>query len=69
MRGRALFVLCLAIMPGTMVAAARAVSAAFFKAMEAADWKAAAGFLDLPALARERQSAVEGARRQRTMHR
>ena len=73
MRVRILTLLGLAIMPAMMVAqtpdaaAARAVSAAFFKAIAASDWKAAAGFLDLAALDRERQSAAEGARRQQTM--
>ena len=65
--------LSLTVMPSvgvaqaTDAAAARAVSAAFFKAIEAPDWKAAAGFLDLAEVERERQSAAEGARRQRTM--
>ncbi|HKN65934.1 MAG TPA: hypothetical protein VJW73_06635 [Gemmatimonadaceae bacterium] len=73
MRVRVVYLLGLAIMPSSLVAqnpdavAARVVSAAFFKAIVASDWKAAAGFLDLAALDRERQSAVEGARRQRTM--
>ena len=70
---RVLYLLGLTITPGIMVAqtpdavAARGVSAAFFKAIEAADWKAAAAFLDLAEVERERQSAVEGARRMGTM--
>lgn len=73
MRARVLYLLGVAIMPSSMVAqtpdvvAERGVSTAFFKAIEASDWKAAAGFLDLAELERERQSAAEGARRQRTM--
>ena len=68
-----IYMLVLTIIPSIMAAqtpdaaAARGVTEAFFKAIAAADWKAAAGFLDLAALDRERQSAVEGARRQRTM--
>lgn len=73
MRVRILSILGLTIIPGLTVAqtpdaaAAREVSTAFFKAIEAADWRAAAGFLDLTVLERERQSAVEGARSQRTI--
>ena len=73
MRVRILTLLGLTIVPSTgvaqtaEVAAARGVSAAFFKAIEAADWKAAASFLDLSLVERERQSAAEGARRQQTM--
>lgn len=48
-------------------AAAQAVGAAFLKAKQVGDWKAAAGFLDLEPLERERQTAVEMARQQREM--
>ena len=47
------------------VAAAQAVGAAFLKAEEAGDWKAAAGFLDLEPLQRERQRAATMARQER----
>jgi hypothetical protein len=50
---------------GGDAAAAQAVGAAFLKAEEAADWKAAAGFLDLEPLERERQMAATMARQQR----
>ncbi len=53
--------------PGTDAAAAQTVGAAFLKAKEAADWKAAAGFLDLDPLERERRNAVDMARQQREM--
>ena len=52
---------------GTDAAAAQAVGAAFLKAKEAGDWKAAAGFLNLEPLERERQSAAEMARQEREM--
>jgi hypothetical protein len=50
---------------GADAAAAQAVGTAFLKAEEAADWKAAAGFLDLEPLERERQMAATMARQQR----
>lgn len=49
----------------TDVAAAQAIGAAFLKAKEAGDWKAAAGFLDLEPLERERQMVVSMARQER----
>jgi len=52
---------------GTDAAAAQAVGAAFLKAKEVGDWKAAAGFLDLEPLRRERVTAVEMARQERKM--
>lgn len=70
MRARLLYLIGLAILPNSTMAqspdavAARGVSVAFFKAVEAADWKAGAGFVDLTEMERQRQSAVEGARRQ-----
>ena len=51
----------------TDAAAAQSVGAAFLKAKEAADWKAAAGFLDLKPLERERRNAVDMARQEREM--
>lgn len=52
---------------GTDAAAAQAVGTAFLKAKEAGDWKAAAGFLDLDPLRRQREMAVEMARQERKM--
>ena len=47
-------------------AGAATVGTAFLKAVQAADWRAAASFLDLAVLDSFRRSQAEGARRQRT---
>ena len=71
---RLLFIACLTCLPYSAArpqaltsdpaAAARAVGTAFLKAVQAADWKAAAGFLDLAAIDSLRRSQVSAARRQ-----
>jgi len=71
----AIAALCGACAVGALVPSARAqavadagalaVGTAFFKAIEAADWKAAASFLDLEVLDEMRRTQADGARRQR----